>query len=128
MTGVRDHVDLDVYQLSEQVRERLKPILARPGFQRDFKLRDQLNARAEGPPAHIAEGFSRYGPRDFARFLRIAKGSLSEVVQHLKVAEEQGLATAQEAQEIGRLARRARGAAIGLICYLDSAEPPDNQE
>ena len=128
MAGVRDHVDLDVYQLSEQVRERVKPILARPGFQREFKLKDQLQRAAEGPPAHIAEGFSRYWPRDFARFLRIAKGSLSEVVQHLKVAQEKGLAKADETQEIGRLARRARGAATGLIRYLETADPPNNKE
>jgi len=45
------------------------------------------NARSEdsaaGPPGHIAEGFGRFNPADFARFTVIARSSLMESQNHL---------------------------------------------
>jgi hypothetical protein len=34
-------------------------------------------------PRNIAEGFGRYDPREFARYLRIARASLMETRNHL---------------------------------------------
>lgn len=70
MAGVRDHEELVVYQLSDELRRRVRAIVARPVFGRDFTLRDQLSDAAESPCPNIAEGFSRYFPRDNARFVR----------------------------------------------------------
>jgi four helix bundle protein len=90
-------------------------VLQRRELQREFKLRDQLSSAAEGPCGHIAEGFSRWFPNDFARFVRIAKGSLSEVIVHIGAARDRGLVTDAECQDINRYARRARGAATALF-------------
>ena len=78
--------------------------------------------------ALAAEGFSRYFPRDFARFVRIAKGSLSEVIVHIGSARDKGLATEAEFKDICSHARRARGAATGLIRYLETAKRPDEEK
>jgi four helix bundle protein len=45
---------------------------------RDRRFRYQLKDSASGPPKHITEGFVRFSPRDFCRFLDYALGSLRE--------------------------------------------------
>jgi hypothetical protein len=54
----------------------------------------------------------------------MAAGSLSEIIEHLNRARRKNLITTQETTDLQLLARRARGAATGLIRYLQSAEPP----
>jgi len=44
----------------------------------DFKYRDQIRDSASGAPRCIAEGFGRFRPREFARFLEFARASLME--------------------------------------------------
>jgi four helix bundle protein len=45
---------------------------------RDFKYRDQIRDSAAAVPRDISEGFGRFRPRDFARFLEYARASLME--------------------------------------------------
>jgi 23S rRNA-intervening sequence protein len=39
--------------------------------------------RSDPPKRNTSEGFGRYHPKEFARFLRIAAGSLQETKNHL---------------------------------------------
>jgi four helix bundle protein len=125
VAGVSRHEDLDVYKLSEQVEDKVRVILERPALRRDFELWDQLKRSSESPCPNLAEGFSRFYPKDHARFVRNAKGSLSETIVHMTRARTKGLTTDAETSEIITLAKRARGAANGLIRYLESAPPPE---
>jgi four helix bundle protein len=124
VAGVTNHEELDVWKLSEQVEDRVRLILDRREVRQDFTLWKQLKKSSESPCPNIAEGFSRYYPRDFARFVRIARGSLSETIVHLSRARLKSLTGEAETEEILSLARRARGAATGLIRYLETARPP----
>ena len=66
-----------------------------------------------------------YGTRaDFAHFVRIARGSVGEVINHLIDARDQGLISATELEMTSRLAKRAIKAASGLIRYLESTPDP----
>jgi four helix bundle protein len=124
VAGARDHVELDAWKLADQVRDIVDRLLGRPAFNGRPKLREQLREAAESPCPNIAEGFSRYFPRDFARFLRIAKGSLNEVIEHSYRAKALNLITEEEFNSVRSLARRARGAITQLVLYLETAEPP----
>ena len=79
---------------------------------------------ADSACANIAEGFGRYYPKEFARFLRISKGSLGEVKDRLRSAVLRRLITEADADEIIVLANRAQGACTKLARYLDDAEAP----
>lgn len=57
---------------------------------------DQLREAARSGPRNIAEGFARYKHPDFARFVRIAKASEVELINHLQEAHESNYLTAGE--------------------------------
>jgi four helix bundle protein len=124
MAGVRDHSELDVWKLADEVRKQVWTLVARPAFRSEWSLRNQLKEAAESPCPNIAEGFSRFHTLEFSRFLRIAKGSLSEVIDHAGAAQAKGLITDVEKNVLCSYARRARGAATKLILYLESTEAP----
>ncbi len=128
MAGVRDHTELDAWKLSDQVRDVVEGLIDRPGFQSRPKLRSQLSDAAESACPNIAEGFSRFLPRDFARFLRIAAGSLTEVIDHTYRARVLKLISEEEFHAVSSLARRARGATTRLIRYLETAKAPRSSE
>jgi four helix bundle protein len=123
MAGVRDHTELDAWKLSDAVQIDVERLTTRPGFSRYPRLKDQMQRAAESPCPNIAEGFSRYYPREFARFVRVAKGSLSELIDHTKLAARRRLIDQAEAKALDSLARRARGACNKLIRYLESTDP-----
>ena len=125
MAGVRSYHELDVYKLADELEQRVAVILARPEIRRDGELHDQLKRASEGPCPNIAEGFARYKPRDNARFVRIAKGSFSEIIVLMTRAVRKKMIGELESEPICRLARRARGAATGYIRYLERAKPPN---
>ena len=126
MSGVRDHTELDVWKLSDELRCRIRDVVDRPGFGRYPKLRAQLEEAAEAPCPVLAEGFTRYYPTENAPFVRIAAGSLTEVLEHLGRARARRLITPVEEKELGSLARRARGAAKKYLVYLENAPGPEN--
>ena len=125
MAGVREHTELTVWKLCNELRERIRPIVDRAAFGRYPKLREQLDEAAESPCPNIGEGFTRYFPRDNARFVRVAAGSLTEVIEHLGRAHARRLITTEESESLVALARRARKAATRYMVYLESAEAPN---
>jgi four helix bundle protein len=63
--------------------------------------------------------------KDFARFVRIANGSLGEVLNHLIDAHDQRLISAKELEKTSRLAKRGIKASAGLIRFLESTPDPE---
>ena len=53
-----------------------------PGEER-FRLADQMIRAARSTTANIAEGFGRFPHADNARFCRQARGSCTEVLDHI---------------------------------------------
>jgi len=55
-----------------------------------FGLAAQMRRAAVSVPSNIAEGAAREGEREFAQFLNIARGSLSELETQLLIATDLG--------------------------------------
>ena len=72
--------------------------------------------------AHIAEGFGRFNPPDFARFTVIARSSLMESQNHLRDAVDKRYITEKMRLELDALAEAALEAVTGLMEYLQSPE------
>ena len=122
--GIRDSRESHCWILADQLRQLVVQTTMRSPFAAHLWLRSQLQRSAASACSNIAEGFSRFNPRDFARFLTMSKGSLSEVLDHLDTAVGLGLMSADEQASMASLARRSRAASTKLIRYLKTAEPP----
>ena len=81
--GVRDFRDLVCWQLSEELKCEVLAFTAIPPVSRDYKFCDQIRDSSACAPRNISEGFGRYRPAEFARFLEYARSSLMETQNHL---------------------------------------------
>ena len=57
---------------------------------KDWGFKDQITRAAVSIPSNVAEGYERGSKREFAYYLKIAKGSCAEVRTQLQIGEEIG--------------------------------------
>lgn len=75
-----------------------------------FGFKDQITRSALSVPSNIAEGYERDSSNEYARFLKIAKGSCGELRTQLYIGKEAKLLDAsfadvhiKEAREISKM-------------------------
>lgn len=116
--------ELDAWRLSDELKKGVSAILANSRTQRAGNFRDQIRSAAASAPANISEGFGYYDHPQFARHVRIAIASLDETRNHLLDGIHNRYWSAERAEPLLRLAKRARGAAVGLLEHLATTEAP----
>lgn len=82
--------DLQVWQYAMDQAEAVYRLTASFPRSEDFGLTSQLRRAAASVVLNIAEGHGRPGPKDFSRFLSIARGSAKEVQTALELAYRLG--------------------------------------
>jgi four helix bundle protein len=82
--------DLPCWQKARELSQRVFEISNEQNFKKDFSLKDQICRAAVSVPSNTAEGYKRNSPRDFVRFLNIAKGSIGELRTQLYITRELG--------------------------------------
>ena len=120
VVGVRSFRDLRAWQTSHTFKLAIYRLTESGSLAGDFKLRGQLREAAASATSQIAEGFGRFNPADFARFLGMAKASLMEAQNHLQDAVDRGHIGEDARSEHDQLAQRALRDLIALIKYLQS--------
>ena len=126
MSGARDFRELAAWQRAEELRELAAQILALARVRANRKYWEQLDDSSSSGPRNIAEGFGRFRPREFAQYVRIAKGSENEVLQLFIEGQKKGYISAKDFPKFETAARRAIGTAVGLIRYLENSKGPRN--
>jgi four helix bundle protein len=119
--GVKHFQDLAAWQLARELERQVFAFTAALPPSRDFEYCRQIRKASSSAPRNIAEGFGRFWPGDFARFVRNARGSLKETRDHLDAGLERGYLEASVHAECVRLANRALGASTRLAVYLEEA-------
>lgn len=86
MAGWNDFREIAAWQHAQAVKIRVYDLLERPRIKRDYEYSRQLRDAARSAPANIAEGFGRFGNKEFARFVRIAKAisAAAGLIRHLE--------------------------------------------
>ena len=115
--GVRRYEDLVAWQLARELERRVLAFTANTAASKDFDYCRQIRRSSSSAPRNIAEGFGRYWPAEFARFIRIARGSLNETKDHLDAGLEQRYVPNAEHGDMKKLADRALGACTRLAQY-----------
>src|SRR3954471_4474296 len=120
--GVQRFTDLRAWQTCNAYKNAVYRLCKTGPLSRDLKLRRQLEDAVAGPPANVAEGFGRFSPPDFARFLVIARASLIESQNHLRDAVDKEHISEDVRVEHDQLAEAALQETTGLMEYLQSPE------
>ena|SRR5437762_11147274 len=125
VAGARSHKDLICWQRAYEFKLQVYELIRTGTITADVKLREQLRESAAAAPRLIAEGFGRYYPAEFSRYLRLANGELKETIESLDDGVDRRHFTREQVIPLQRLAKRASKAASGLIVYLGTANPPN---
>lgn len=124
MAGFKDFREIVAWQLANELKWLADALLEKPDVKHRFKFCDQLSDAARSGPRNIAEGFARFKHKEFAQFVRIAKGSEAEVLNHFIDARDLRLMSDEEFLHAEHTAKRALKAANGLIRFLESTPDP----
>ena len=95
------------------------------GFPREelYGLTSQMRRSSASIGANIAEGSGRRSDGDICRFLRIARGSASELEYHLLLARDLGFLGEEDFRELYRMADEQQRMLTGLIQKFQQDEP-----
>jgi len=116
--AARHFKELVCWQLSVEMHVKLEAILATPKASKHLRFCDQMRAASVSVSSNIAEGFKRYSPPDFARFLSYARGSLAELSSQLEIMERMQIGSPCDHLELSHLIARCSIATARLQAYL----------
>jgi four helix bundle protein len=125
MAAARSHKELICWQRAREAKVLVCQLIRATTARHDFEFRRQLREAAGSAPRLMAEGFGRYYPAEFARYLRLANGELAETVECLDDGVDRRHFTQDQIVPIQRLAKRSSKAASRLAAYLDHSDPPN---
>lgn len=83
MGTIKNFTELEIWQVANELEQKLYQQLQIAPLSKDFALRDQINKAIESIPDNIAQGFGRGGRLEFIQFLSIARASASELQSQL---------------------------------------------
>ena len=122
--GARHFTELAAWRFANDLSQFVHEITGRGTVWRAFTFRDEIREAADSAADNIAEGFGRYGHREFSRFLTISLGSLDETESRLIGGFRKGYFTDQQVNDGRRKVIRTRTAIKGLKRYLDDTDAP----
>lgn len=107
MPPLRSHTHIVAWQLCEELADLVIEITATGPVTKDFELCDQVRRSSGAAGPQIAEGFGRFGPREFARYLTMAVSSLLETDTWLQRGKRNGYWTPETYKRAKSLCDRA---------------------
>lgn len=79
----QNFTELDVWKKARTLKNEIKDLARTFPTEEKFRLADQMIRSSRSITAAIAEGHGRYSYKDQVHFCIIARGSLSETLNHL---------------------------------------------
>jgi len=120
MSGAERHEDLLVWRLMFDLSVDVWKVTARLPANRDFKFTSQIRDSSDSAQRNVAEGFARFNPLEFARFLDIARASATETKSLLLKGHAVGLLSDEDFERLVSLSARGLQALARFQRYLRS--------
>ncbi|MFA4951351.1 four helix bundle protein [Brevundimonas sp.] len=102
--SVQSYRDLVVWQKSMGLAVEAYRLTRLMPKQEEFRMTSQIIRAAASVPANIAEGHGRGTRKDYAHFISIARGSLSEIETFVLLVKALELADAERCEAVLELA------------------------
>ena len=126
VAGAQRVDELLVWQRTHELNIEVWRVTNTGSASRDFRFRDQIRDAADSSERNVAEGFGRFSPAEFARFLDISRASLLELKGHLRKGFVVGYLREDDYRGLDQLATRAIQAVARFQRYLRSPEARAN--
>lgn len=110
--------DLRCWQAARQLVKMVFLASMTGKLAKDFDTRDQIRKAALSSMNNIAEGFGRFGTKDFIKFLNISQSSALEVMSMLYVLSDLEYLVEDKISEIRLKAIESRNLTLALVRYL----------
>lgn len=121
--------DLVLYQKSVELRRLIKTIANTFPLEERFSLKSQIKRSSRSISANIAEGYGRYHYQENIQFLRIARGSIFETIDHISVALDEEYIEEPTKLKVTNDCYLLLKILNGYIAYLKKRKnPPDEAE
>jgi four helix bundle protein len=114
MKRIERFEDLIAWQKARELTRAIYQITQKGKFYKDFGLAGQIQRAVVSIMSNIAEGFERYGQKEFHQFLSVAKASCAEVRSLLYVAFDIGYLDQNQFQQFLRQAEGV-GRIVGAL-------------
>ena len=118
---VRSHRDLRAWQLAFELALRVHELAGKFPRMEQFALTDQIRRASLSVSCNIAEGYGRGQTKDYARFLRMARGSLYEVDTQLCFALRFGYLDQETFQDMQQKIQETGKVLGGLLKAIHNA-------
>jgi four helix bundle protein len=119
--GWKRFTEIEAWQLSMDLHKQVMAVLDRPPAAGDRGFCAEVRSALASAPRNIAEGFGRYGHKEFANYVNIARASVLETQTNLRLALDRKFLSAEEFERLWRLSEQTLAATTGLLKYLRSS-------
>ena len=110
--------ELEAYKLARGLRKAISRFCKQLPREEEYRLKDQIIRSSRSIAANIAEGFGRHHHQENAQFCRHARGSLTETIEHLNCALDEGYLTQASYDTLRAQADNVWKVLNGYIAYL----------
>lgn len=111
--------DLEIWKLGREIRNRIYHITKGMPKSETYNLVPQMRRAAISVTANIAEGYGRYHFQENIQFLRMARGSLYELLDHITTCNDLGYISDEINTELNNLLYLNIKKVNGYISYLE---------
>jgi four helix bundle protein len=122
MNNYRGFKDLDCYKKSRELRIYVSNIAKKFPADEKFLLTSQIKRSSRSVTANIAEGYGRFTFTDTRNFFIVARGSVTETMEHLTTAFDEQYISDEELRLGEATAESAFRLINGYIAYLDKSK------
>ena len=119
MAKIQQFEDLQSWQKARELSNVVYKATIGKDFSRDFDLRNQIRRASSSVMHNIAEGFDSGSDAEFARFLRIARRSSSEVQSQLYLAFDLKYISQAQFDQLYALCDEVKKLINGFLRYLN---------
>ena len=109
---------LECYKLARELRKDISKFCKTLPREEEYRLKDQIVRSSRSVAANISEGYGRHHHQENLQFCRMARGSLTETLDHVNTAQDEEYLTGELYSALRAQLEETWKVLNGYIAYL----------